>query len=159
MAQNITIERVLELLETYGASPQSWPEEERAAAEILLRDKPLEFEAALAAARALDAMFDEHIGPEPSKDLAAKILAHAPHVQKKRSQRHVLFDLLSVFRKRRAQLSTGAVFGGLAISFVSGYAYAATGLSAAESDYEAAFESAFSTDIESNWGLVETLNE
>ena len=74
----MTNERLLELIEAYGAEPGGWPQDECEAAEALLAANPAVFEPALAEARALDAVFGRDVLPDAPAGLAERILAGAP---------------------------------------------------------------------------------
>lgn len=72
--------RLAELLDVYGADPQRWPEDERAAAETLLATSP-ELRARAETAASLDALLDAApAAPAPSAALRDRILASAPRV-------------------------------------------------------------------------------
>jgi hypothetical protein len=64
------------LLEAYGADSAHWPEEERAAAEALLRGSAAA-RAALAEARELDAFLQRHSVAAADPDLAERVIARA----------------------------------------------------------------------------------
>ena len=74
----LSTERVLELIEAYGAEPGAWPDDERAAASMLIAESPDLFASALADSRALDALLLNEAVPEPSAALSEAILAAAP---------------------------------------------------------------------------------
>ena len=76
--QMITDDRVLALIETYGADPDMFPEAERAAARASLRDHPERFAGALEAACEVDTLLSglpDIVTPEP---LRAALIASAP---------------------------------------------------------------------------------
>jgi hypothetical protein len=73
----MTIERLTELLDAYGAQPERWPDGERTAMRALL-ERSAEARAHLAAAADLDALLDRAVTAAPAPDLAARILAAAP---------------------------------------------------------------------------------
>lgn len=74
----MTIDRVLEILEAYGADPARWPAAERAAAQALLAQSP-ELQQAQADAARLDAILDRMIlddmPPLDTTQIAARIAA------------------------------------------------------------------------------------
>lgn len=76
-ARAVTMKRLVELLEAYGAAPERWPESERAAAEELLARsdaaRALQREAA-----ALDRLLDALPPVAPSAVLRDRVLAAAP---------------------------------------------------------------------------------
>jgi hypothetical protein len=76
----MTVERLVALLEAYGARPERWPEAERAAAAALL-EQSAEARAHRDAAAALDAVLARATTAEPSADLAARIFAGAPRAR------------------------------------------------------------------------------
>lgn len=155
MTQTMTPERVLELIDAYGAESIAWPEEEREAAKALIAASPDIFEAALIAARQLDAaLMAEHV-PDISDSLASTILAAAPSEPKP--------ALSPLLRLRRPRSQSGrrrpfaAVFASLAIGLAGGYAYASTGPQTAF-DLESEYALVFSDDLTSDWSLTGDLN-
>jgi hypothetical protein len=74
----MTDERLLELIETWGADPAAFPEAERVAATARLHEAPERFADAVAAARALDAALADLPDILPSPALAASLIASAP---------------------------------------------------------------------------------
>ena len=117
----ITIERVLDLIAAYGAEPGGWPEAEREAAETLLMEQPELFEAALNDARTLDQILEREALPEPSSDLAARILANAPVEAVKVTART---DWLKRFLPGHIRLPAGAALASMVLGLVAGYSYA-----------------------------------
>ena len=122
-----TDERVLELIEAYGASSMSWPEDEREAAEAHLAAHPARFEAALAAARALDSLFDADMAPEPGPLLAERILASAPRPA---SQRHsgLAARIGRVLAPNGRRWPAGAALASLGMGLFAGYTASASSL-------------------------------
>ncbi|MFN4225340.1 MAG: hypothetical protein ACK4HR_03415 [Hyphomonas sp.] len=74
----MTEDRLLQLIEAWGADPEAFPETERAAAKALLAASPERFTAALTAARAIDAALDAVPQVLPSKALEDALIASAP---------------------------------------------------------------------------------
>lgn len=74
----MTEDRLIELIEAWGADPNGFPETERAAAKALLAAHPERFASALSAARALDAALDRLPEILPSKALEEALIASAP---------------------------------------------------------------------------------
>lgn len=72
----MTLARLRQILDAYGADSRRWPESERAAALTLIADSP-EAGASRAQAAALDALLDGSAAPAPSPELMAEILAAA----------------------------------------------------------------------------------
>jgi hypothetical protein len=77
MAHEMTLDRLGDLLDTYGAQPERWPDAERAAAVALVAASH-DARARRDAAAALDAMLDRAPVMTPSAALADRILAGAP---------------------------------------------------------------------------------
>ena len=78
MTTPMTDDRLLDLIEAYGAEPMAWPEDERDAASAHLAAHPARFAEALEAARMLDLAFEGDELPGAPEGLAARILADAP---------------------------------------------------------------------------------
>lgn len=70
----MTIARLRTLLDAYGAAPQRWPEEERAAALALIAQSS-EARAAVAAAEALDATLGAYANPAENAINPLKLVA------------------------------------------------------------------------------------
>lgn len=85
MTHSMTDDRLIELIETWGAEPVCWPEAERAAGVALLQAHPERFAAALAEARALDLMLDALLEPQMPRALTEALIAAAPHPKAARS--------------------------------------------------------------------------
>jgi hypothetical protein len=71
---HMTIDRLRALLDAYGADPDHWPQEERAAAEALLAQS-IEAQRYRDASLQLDALLDLAPADEPSRPLVERILA------------------------------------------------------------------------------------
>lgn len=117
----ITIERVIDLISAYGAEPGGWPEDEREAAEALLREESDQFAAALAEAHALDRLLDLEALPETSSNLAQRILADAPTTASVRGTR---LNWLQRLLPGHIRLPAGAALASLGVGLVAGYSYA-----------------------------------
>lgn len=74
MDKKMTLERLAEIVEAYGASPQRWPATERRAAEALALSAP----ALLEDARRLDAVLDAAPEGVASDVLVSRIMAARP---------------------------------------------------------------------------------
>ena len=147
----MTNERVLELIATYGAEPMSWPEDERDAAQACISADPDAFATALEDARALDLLLAAEDVPEPSVALTETILAQAPVAPKKRTG---LFDGLSSFLfPQGVRWPAGAALASLVMGLVGGYAYASTGIGYDQAD--SAYYSAFGLDSGGDWVSLE----
>ncbi|MEM9054823.1 MAG: hypothetical protein AAGB16_05810 [Pseudomonadota bacterium] len=147
----ITIERVLELIEAYGAEPGGWPKEERVSAKALLAAQPDQFATALAEARKLDALLLEEQMPDPSTGLADALLAAAP--QPVEQQQNLFGSLGSILFPQGVRWPAGAALASLMMGLVGGYAYASTG--AGYDQAESAYYSAFGFDESSTWLATE----
>lgn len=90
----MTDDRLMELIEAWGADPNAFPEAERAAAKALLAAHPQRFAAALASARALDAALGGLPEILPSAALEEAIIASMPKPRAARSD----WRLLQFFR-------------------------------------------------------------
>lgn len=74
----MTEDRLIELIEAWGADPSAFPEAERAAARAMLAAQPARFAAAIAEARALDAALERMPEILPSLALTEALIASAP---------------------------------------------------------------------------------
>jgi len=74
----MTDDRLIELIEAWGADPDAFPEAERAGAKAVLATRLERFAAALAEARALDAAFARIPEILPSAALTEALIASAP---------------------------------------------------------------------------------
>ncbi|MEL6862369.1 MAG: hypothetical protein AAGL11_11060 [Pseudomonadota bacterium] len=147
----ITTERVFELIETYGAEPGAWPEEEREAATTLVASEPETFAAALDEARALDALLMSETVPEPSAALTDAILSAAPAAARQRKS--LLGHLGAMVFPQGARWPAGAALASLMMGLVGGYAYASTG--AGYDQVEDAYYAAFGYDTNDAWTSLE----
>jgi len=143
--KGITVERVLEIIEAYGAYPNGWPEEERLSAEAMIGAQQDTFAAALADARELDRILAEGAIVEPSADLAARILASAPETPRL----GMIARLKDILFPQGTRWPAGATLASLAMGLIGGYAYASTGIVYDEAGE--AYYSAFSYDAETAW--------
>ena len=73
----MTIERLRQIVEIYGAAPRRWPEEERAAARALIL-RSNEAEAVMRAAEPLDQMLAGLSAPAPSEAVSARVHGLVP---------------------------------------------------------------------------------
>ena len=74
---DMDLNRFEALIAAYGATPNRWPEEERAAAEAFARADP-RAAALLAEADSIDALLFAHRVAEPSRTLRAMVIEAAP---------------------------------------------------------------------------------
>lgn len=149
--EKMTVERVLQLIEAFGAEPGGWPEDERAAASSLIEAEPDVFAEALSEARALDAFLLSEALPEPSDELVATILASAPVAAAAR--KGVFGGLSSVLFPRGVRWPAGAALASLMMGLVGGYAYASGNLGYDQAD--AVYYAAFSVDSDASWLSLE----
>ena len=75
-AQNMTLDRLRQILAAYGGDPDRWPDDERDAAEVLIADSPVA-RAALAQEQALDAGLALASGAVPDDAMARLTAAMA----------------------------------------------------------------------------------
>lgn len=132
---DMTDARVLQLLETYGAWPMAWPEEEREAAEAHLAAHPERFADALAEARLLDAAFEAEPMPERDASLAARILADAPQSRAARDSLGARLSRLLMPNGRR--WPAGAALASLGMGLFAGYTASASSVPATGYETEA----------------------
>ncbi|MCF6328740.1 MAG: hypothetical protein L3J02_02935 [Henriciella sp.] len=147
-----TVERVLDLIEAYGADPGAWPDGERDAAQAVIDAQPETFAAALSDARAVDAALTRETVPEPASALAAAILKHAPTAPG--AQTSGLGWLRDIIFPQGARWPATAALASLIMGIAGGYAYAATGpLPYDQAD--AAYYAAFGYDTDMEWVSAE----
>ncbi len=147
----MTNDRVIELIEAYGAEPMTWPEEERDLAKARIAADPEIFAEALAEARSLDHLLAREEIAEPSSALTDTILANAPKAS--RARQGLLGGLSSLLFPQGARWPAGAALASLAMGLVGGYAYASTGIGYDQAD--SAYYSAFGFDSGENWLSLE----
>lgn len=137
----MTIERVRELIQIYGAAPQHWPSDERETAEAFLTTHADLLADDLSEARALDALLETEHMPEPSLALTERILEAAPIAPAR--QNSILATLQAVLFPRGVRWPAGAALASLTMGLLGGYAYAATGAGYDRADvvYDTAFGS------------------
>ncbi|MEQ9314899.1 MAG: hypothetical protein RLN72_03545 [Henriciella sp.] len=120
----MTDDRLLLLIDAYGAEPMAWPEDERDAAMAHLAANRAAFEPALAEARLLDHAFEASDVPDAPAGLAARILEAAPKASASPARRG--FSIKSILMPNGARWPAGAALASLAMGLVGGYATAAT---------------------------------
>ncbi|MEM7460197.1 MAG: hypothetical protein AAF331_12080 [Pseudomonadota bacterium] len=147
----ISTERVLELIAAYGAEPGAWPDEERTAATQLLAASPDLFVAPLEEARALDALLQTELVPEPGAQLSEAILAAGPSA--KAASRGVFGGLTAMIFPQGTRWPAGAALASLMMGLVGGYAYASTGAGYDQADL--AYYAAFGVDSDEEWLVSE----
>jgi hypothetical protein len=77
----MTEDRLIELIEAWGADPSAFPEVERAAARAMLAAQPARFAAVIAEVRALDAALARLPEILPSAALTEALIASAPRAR------------------------------------------------------------------------------
>lgn len=77
----MTEDRLIELIEAWGADPSGFPQADRTAAKALLAARPERFAAALSGAQALDAALARMPEVLPSAMLAEALIASAPQAR------------------------------------------------------------------------------
>lgn len=150
-SETMTAERVLELIETYGAETGAWPDDERAAAAALLAAEPAQFVEALEIARQLDAVLLNEPLLEPGADLTEAILAQAPRATP--APRNLFSGIGALIFPQGVRWPAGAALASLMMGLVGGYAYAA-GDSGYE-DADSAYYAAFGMDGSDTWVVLE----
>ena len=143
----ISVERVLDIIAAYGAQPFGWPQDERDAAEALIKAEPTHFADALAEAHMLDETFAAEPIVDPSPMLSDVILAGSP--SKIQTRAGWFADLRHALFPQRTRWPAGAALASLAMGLVGGYAYASTGTIYDEADQ--ALYTAFGYDAETSW--------
>lgn len=147
----ITTDRVLELIEVYGAEAGAWPEDERDAAMAHLLVSPDLFASALETARALDQMLLREDAPEPSPALSEAILASAPRPNSVHS--NSIGGVFALIFPQGVRWPAGAALASLLMGLVGGYSYASTGVGYDQAD--AAYYVAFGMDSSDEWLVSE----
>ena len=110
----MTEDRLIELIEAYGADVSAWPAGDGEAAASMLGAPSARVQAALDEAAMLDAELVELTGPEPPEYLHAAILDSAPRPAAPARPTRWLDGLL------RPALPTGAAFASLVVGFFMG---------------------------------------
>jgi hypothetical protein len=95
MNETMTLERLMTIVDAYGASPARWPQDERQAAETFAAANPAA-QALLASARALDEALDGSARFAPSAELYGRALASFDAVMARPSVRRVI-DRIAYF--------------------------------------------------------------
>lgn len=147
----VTTDRVLELIEVYGAEAGAWPEAERDAAMAHLLVSPDLFASALESARALDQMLLQEDTPEPSLALSEAILASAPIPDPVR--KNAFGGVLALIFPQGVRWPAGAALASLLMGLVGGYSYASTGVGYDQAD--AAYYATFGMDSSEDWLVSE----
>jgi len=148
---DMTNDRVLELIAAYGAEPMGWPEDEREAALARIEAEPAAFERAMADARALDQWLMQEAVPEPGAELTDAILEAAP--QAPRQQAGLFAGLSAILFPQGVRWPAGAALASLLMGLVGGYAYASTGIGYDQAD--SAYYAAFGIDSAIDWVSLE----
>ena len=114
----VTISRLKALLDAYGAAPECWPEEERAAATALIETSP-EARILVEEADALDSLLDKIPEPEVSAALTSRVRSMAlPAIEAKSGG---MFSRLAAFLQPDSRLGwQGAVAMAGVLGIVAG---------------------------------------
>ena len=147
----MTPDRVLELIEMYGAETGAWPEAERGAATACLSATPDLFAVALEEARALDQMLLKEQLPEPGPALSEAILASAPKPGPVR--KNAFGGAFALIFPQGVRWPAGAALASLLMGLVGGYSYASTGVGYDQAD--AAYYAAFGVESSEDWLVSE----
>jgi len=149
---NMTKARVFELIEAYGPEPAAWPQAEREAAGNLLQSHADIFAEAIAEARALDMALSGLAEPQPSPDLAARIIASAPIMPDAAVKAPGLLSRLkSKFMIGGSILPSASALASSAVGLIIGYGAIGT-TQVAETDYAneavyAAFDEGYDFEV------------
>ena len=147
-------QRVLEVIEAYGADPQVWPDEDRAQVEAAIAQAPDLYEAALNEARLLDEVLSLETVPEPPISLFEDVLRAAPRGASTQSTSRVWW--LRALFPDGVRWPAGAAFASLAMGVGGGFSYAATGPEP-YTETEQVYLEAFGYDTYDTWLAEETL--
>jgi len=147
----VTPDRVLELIEIYGAETGAWPDSERDAAVAHLSASPELFAAALEAAGCLDQALLSEALPEPGPALSEAILAQAPKPAPMRN--NALGGIFALIFPQGVRWPAGAALASLLMGLVGGYSYASTGVGYDQAD--AAYYATFGADSGEDWLVSE----
>ena len=109
--------RFIQLLESYGAQPNHWPSEERAAA-LAFAEKFEDAKTLLSETQALDVALNASIPPAPSDLLRARVLKRAQTQATAPQAARVSRSTLLPFRAIAATLLVG-VFVGISSGYLS----------------------------------------
>jgi len=116
MANGMTMERLHDLLDAYGAAPSRWPEAERDAAEAMIASSD-EARAAFAEAARLDAMLDEAAPPPAADRLGWRLRGLGPRAEPARieARRSSWFGATPMAALARVAAIALALVGGVGI--------------------------------------------
>ena len=117
---DMTNERVIQLIEAYGPEPAAWPEEERGAAETLLKRAPDLFADALEDARMLDAALASLPEPQAPAGLAERIITSAPFARAEETS-SLLAKLKSIISIGGSVIPTASALASAAVGLMVGY--------------------------------------
>ncbi len=109
MADTMTIERLTEIVDAYGADPLRWPAAERIAAQAFAA-RDARAAAVVAQAQLLDGLLDAVPAQAPSAALTARVLASRPKVSRLRALWNDLFPGTPLWRPA-AGLAAALVLG------------------------------------------------
>lgn len=115
---DMNVQRVLDLIDAYGADMNAFPEDERDAARALVEGSPALFAEALDAARLLDAALLQVPEITPSDDLMARLIASGPKPQAERI--NILGRLRDILLPQGSRWPMAAGLASLAIGALVG---------------------------------------
>lgn len=122
--------RFVELVGAYGADLSRWPEDERARAEVMMRDAPHRLRDVWESERMFDMLLALDADVEPTIELEERILASMPAAKQKRPERRRWFPAITPAR----WMGGGVLAASLGFGFFVGYA-GAPSYSASDAEY------------------------
>ncbi len=144
----MNVDRVLELIAAYGATPDGWPEEERVEAQALVAARPEAFKTALAEATALDVALANEDILEPSEHLFDQVLSAAPAPRTLKA--NPFRSLTAILFPQNTRWPASAALASLVMGIAGGYAYASSDIIAYD-DIDSAYQAAFGYDTDVSW--------
>lgn len=144
---NMTTERVLELIDIYGADLYNWPDDERVPAAQLISANLSAFEEAFEFAKALDLALASAEVPELSNRLADVILSEAPQLSAATST--ITRRAWRRFIPSGMRVPASAVFASLGVGLVAGYSYAG----------DNSFDTYLETDTSYNYAVEDSFED
>jgi hypothetical protein len=115
---DMNVQRVLDLIDAYGADMNAFPEDERDAARVLVEGSPALFAEALDAARLLDGALLQVPEISPNDDLIARLIASGPKPQPERI--NILGRLRDILLPQGSRWPMAAGLASLAIGALVG---------------------------------------
>ncbi len=120
-SEDLSLERLQDLLDTYGAASDRWPAEDRDSALALIANST-EARAAMRVASALDRALDGIPAPQPSGALSRRLAALDPAAVRRTAPawRLAPFDVVRAFRVGRPAAMAASALAGLVVGFLLG---------------------------------------